>query len=108
MRDGAVLPVGGRAFDVFSMLAAAAGKTVRKKALLDQVWQGLLVEENNLQVQVSALRKALGEGWIVTVPGRGNRFVVPAAAIHPPRENQRASGQNLTLGTWQLRLESRS
>jgi DNA-binding winged helix-turn-helix (wHTH) protein len=64
-------------------LAAAAGETVGKTALLDHVWPGLTVEENNLQVHISALRKTLGEGWIITVPGRGYRLTVPAAGAVP-------------------------
>jgi DNA-binding winged helix-turn-helix (wHTH) protein len=77
-RDGAPVSVGGRALDVLVVLASAAGETVGKDALLDQVWPGLIVEENNLQVQISALRKVLGDGWIVTVPGRGYRLTVPS------------------------------
>jgi adenylate cyclase len=78
-RDGVLLSVGGRALDVLGVLASAAGETIGKEALLDQVWPGLTVEENNLQVQISALRKMLGEGWIVTIPGRGYRLTVPPA-----------------------------
>jgi DNA-binding winged helix-turn-helix (wHTH) protein len=65
------------------VLAAAAGETVGKAALLDQVWPGLTVEGNNLQVHISALRKVLGEGWIITVPGRGYRLTLPAGAEPP-------------------------
>ena len=75
-RNGVPVSVGGRALDVLVALASAAGETVAKDALLDKVWPGLTVEENNLQVQISALRKTLGEGRIVTVPGRGYRLVV--------------------------------
>ena len=50
---------------------------VSKNELLDVVWPGLIVEENNLQVHVSALRKALGSQTIVTIPGRGYRFSAP-------------------------------
>ena len=55
-RDGIPVPVGGRALDVLLALAAAAGETVGKTALLDHVWPGLTVEENNLQVHISADR----------------------------------------------------
>jgi adenylate cyclase len=83
-RDGVPVSVGGRALDILVALAAASGATVGKNALLDQVWPGQIVEENNLQVQISALRKTLGEGWIVTVPGRGYKLVAPLATVAPP------------------------
>ena len=60
---------------MLAALVAAGGETVSSDALLDQVWPGLTVEVNNLQVQISNLRKALGDGWIVNLPGQGYRFV---------------------------------
>jgi TolB-like protein len=79
-RDGAPVRLGSRALDVLSALAAAKGNVVTKDELLARVWPGLAVEENNLQVQVSALRKALdedrsGQSYLVTVPGRGYRLI---------------------------------
>jgi adenylate cyclase len=53
---------------------------VPKDELIDVVWPGLVVEENNLQVQISALRKVLGTQAIATVPGRGYQFTVAASA----------------------------
>jgi adenylate cyclase len=76
-RDGVPVSMGRRALEVLAVLASAAGETVDKNVLLDRVWSGLTVEESNLPVHVSALRKVLGEGWIVTVPGRGYRLMVP-------------------------------
>jgi TolB-like protein len=87
-RDGVRVALGGRALDALIVLAAAAGETVSKDEMLVRVWPGLIVEENNLQVQISALRKALGEGWIVTVPGRGYRLVVPSDAASAPASDQ--------------------
>jgi len=78
-RDGAPVRLGARALDILLTLAAAAGETVGKSELFAQVWRGLTVEDGNLQVQISALRKALGEGWIVTVPGRGYRLTIGSA-----------------------------
>lgn len=75
-RDGRVLPVGARAFDVLQALIDERGRLVTKDQLLDRVWPGLVVEESNVQVQVSALRKALGAQAIATVPGIGYRFAM--------------------------------
>ena len=77
-RDGIPLRLGSRALDVLAVLAGAKGDVVTKDELLARVWPGQVVEENNLQVQASALRKALDEGksgqsYLVTVPGRGYR-----------------------------------
>ena len=60
---------------VLFILAQAAGEIVGKQELLDKAWPGLIVEENNLQVQISTLRKVLGDGYIVTVPGRGYQLL---------------------------------
>ena len=74
--DGQLAAVGPRAFDVLMVLVERAGKLVTKNELLDRVWPNLVVEENNLQVQVSALRKILGPDAIATVPGHGYRFTL--------------------------------
>ncbi|WP_284618592.1 ATP-binding protein [Aquabacterium humicola] len=89
LADGELVPLGGRAFDLLLALAQRAGQLVTRNELIEQVWPGRVVEENNLSVQVNALRKALGAEWLVTVPGRGYRFVAPAqpvprAAAPPP------------------------
>lgn len=72
--DGQPAPLGARAFDMLLVLVARAGQLVSKHDLLTLVWPGLVVEENNLQVQMSALRKLLGPQAIATIPGRGYRF----------------------------------
>ena len=74
-RDGAPVTLGVRAFDVLVALAERRDRVVTKEELLDLVWPGLVVEENNLQAQVSALRKAIGPAAIATLPGRGYRFI---------------------------------
>ena len=71
---GKPVPLGARAFDVLLALAARAGQLVTKHELLDLVWPGLVVDENNLATQVSNLRKVLGGEIIATIPGRGYRF----------------------------------
>lgn len=77
LAQGQPVALGSRAFDVLRVLVDKAGELVRKDELLDQVWPGLVVEENNLQVQISALRRALGVKAIATIPGQGYRFALP-------------------------------
>jgi TolB-like protein len=72
--DGTLVPLGRRALDLLILLAQAGDKVVSKSVILDTVWSGLIVEENNIEVQISALRRVLGEQWIVTVPRRGYRL----------------------------------
>ena len=79
---GQVAAIGARAFDLLMALAERRERVVSKNELLELVWPGVVVEENNLQVHISALRKHLGAAVISTVPGRGYRFaatLLPAA-----------------------------
>ncbi|MFT3817588.1 MAG: winged helix-turn-helix domain-containing protein [Rubrivivax sp.] len=94
--DGRQARVGARAFDLLMALAERPGRVVGKDELLASVWSGVVVEEANLAVQVSALRKVLGDGLIATVPGRGYQFtgrleaLAPAEAAPPPSAVPRA------------------
>jgi len=96
-RDKVEMPLGERALEVLCTLVTAGGEMVSKRDLVAKVWPGVTVEENNLQVQVYALRRALGEdgdarGYIRTVSGRGYRFVGdPPSAATPiiPQQNVR-------------------
>lgn len=72
--DGEPVKVGARAFDVLMALVERRDRIVSKNELLEVVWPTLVVEENNLQVQIWALRKLFGPEVIATVPGRGYRF----------------------------------
>ncbi len=85
-RDRLPTSLGARAVDVLSVLVAADGLLVSKAELMERVWPGLVVEENNLQVQISALRKQLGAQAIATVPGRGYRFCLPVQAGLDPSD----------------------
>lgn len=94
-RDGIVVPLGSRAADILALLLRHAGRTVTKDALMAAVWPGRVVEEHNIAVHLSALRRALGdggnaEGFIQTDPGRGYRFVAPLA---PPVAPHQAEAQ---------------
>ena len=81
--DGVAVTIGARAFDVLAALVEKRDRVISKNELMDTVWAHLVVEENNLQVQISALRKLLGPSAIATVPGRGYQFVAPAEPALP-------------------------
>src|SRR5262245_17532051 len=90
-RQGVPIKLGSRAIEILCLLVAARGQLVTKDQLLARVWQGVVVEENAIQVHVSALRKALDQGdpgsggWVVTVPGRGYRFT--GCIEEPPKSS---------------------
>ena len=78
-REGEPVRLGTRTLDILCALASANGELVTKDSLMAAVWPNQVIEDNALQVQVSALRKALEEGkdgqsYVITVPGRGYRF----------------------------------
>jgi DNA-binding winged helix-turn-helix (wHTH) protein/TolB-like protein len=73
------IPVGSRAAEILYLLLLRHGELVSKNEIIDAVWSGTAIDENNLTVQISALRRALDDGrnggsCIQTVPGRGYRF----------------------------------
>ncbi len=79
-REGERVQLGGRALDLLTVLAAANGEVVSKDQLMAQVWPGAVVDENNIQVHISALRKVLDDGggaqrYVRTVQGQGYRLV---------------------------------
>jgi DNA-binding winged helix-turn-helix (wHTH) protein/pimeloyl-ACP methyl ester carboxylesterase len=87
-RGGEVIPLRLKVFDTLLVLVENAGRLVTKQELLDTVWPETTVEENNLNHNVSVLRKALGEKatgqqYIETVPRVGYRFAAPVNAAVP-------------------------
>jgi DNA-binding winged helix-turn-helix (wHTH) protein len=85
LEGGRSLRLGSRALEVLISLVERAGELVSKEELMAQVWPNTIVEENNLKVQVSMLRRALadrqgGNRYILTIPGRGYSFVAPIAS----------------------------
>ncbi|SOE95737.1 Predicted ATPase [Burkholderia sp. D7] len=83
--DDRLLQIGSRAFDILELLIQASGKTVTKDEILRRVWPNSVVEENNIHVQLSALRKILGADrhTIRTISGRGYRLTVPTEGKEP-------------------------
>ncbi len=80
--DGIPISLGSRAYEIASLLVEAKGELVSKDEIMRRVWPASTVEENNIQVAVSALRKALGKhsAAIRTVAGRGYQLVAASAS----------------------------
>src|SRR6202051_2172294 len=104
--------LGSRALDILAVLADNAGRVVPKEELIARVWPGVFVEEANLKIQVSALRRAMGDGqgsarYIVTVPGRGYEFVAPVRRTEeppaaPPPVVTKAGNHNLPVAVTRM------
>jgi DNA-binding winged helix-turn-helix (wHTH) protein/TolB-like protein/Tfp pilus assembly protein PilF len=87
-REDELVALSGKALEILVVLLEQRGEVVEKDALMRQVWPDTAVEENNITVAISALRKALGETpasrkWIVTIPGRGYSFVGEVRSDRP-------------------------
>jgi DNA-binding winged helix-turn-helix (wHTH) protein len=86
LREGEPVPLSPKVFDLLFVLVRRPGQILEKEELLRAVWPDTIVEENNLSVNISALRKALGEGpnqhtYIETLPRRGYRFIAPVSEV---------------------------
>jgi DNA-binding winged helix-turn-helix (wHTH) protein len=84
LKDDVSVTVGSRAFDLLLALMERAGETVNRQELFKRVWPDVIVAKVNLRVHVAALRRALGDRqdgnrFIVSVAGRGYRFVAPVS-----------------------------
>lgn len=75
--EGRVVRVGARGFDLLVALVEGRGRTLSRAELIARVWPGRVVEEQNLHVQIVGLRKLVGAEAILTIPGRGYRWVQP-------------------------------
>jgi DNA-binding winged helix-turn-helix (wHTH) protein/TolB-like protein/Flp pilus assembly protein TadD len=88
LRKNAPIPLAPKAFELLVALIANHGHLVTRETLMQKVWADSFVEETNLTVNISLLRKILGNTpaglpWIATVPKRGYRFDGPVT-VHPP------------------------
>lgn len=95
--NGEPVPLGARAFDLLMLLAEQHERVVSKAEIFAAVWPGQFVEDNNLTVQVSALRRSLGAEVVATVTGRGYRFV--AQPVQDTGNPVRHPAGNLPLRT---------
>ena len=88
--EGALVPLGPRAIAVLTVLVDDAQAYVAKERILEAAWPGVVVEESNLAVQVSAIRRALAsapgsERWVETLSRRGYRLGTPSPCGTWPR-----------------------
>jgi eukaryotic-like serine/threonine-protein kinase len=86
LRDGEVVALSPKGFDILLTLVENSNRVVEKSELMDTIWPDSFVEEANITQNVSILRKVLGERagehrYIVTVPGRGYRFVASVGQV---------------------------
>ena len=110
--DGQPASLGGRAFDVLRVLLERSERVVTKEELMELVWPGVIVEENNLTVHISALRKLLGARVITTVAGRGYQFTpgsreAPARAAAATRTDAASTAGAATTAAAVPRLSTR-
>jgi predicted ATPase/DNA-binding winged helix-turn-helix (wHTH) protein len=88
LAHGVPVTMGQRAFEILLTLVSRHGQLVTKDELMAEVWPGVVVEENNIQVHISAVRKVLaaagdGDRYLLTVAGRGYRFLAPVTRESP-------------------------
>jgi len=93
--DNGPVHLTAKAFETLLILIKNAGETVSKTDLIDSVWLDVVVEENNLTQQISAIRRALGERpsehkFIVTIPGHGYTFIAPLKEVDDSKVSQEA------------------
>lgn len=118
LRDGRTVPLGSRAVDILIFLAAHPGEIKTNAEIFRHVWPDTFVEEANLRVHISALRKALGDThgeprFVANVPGRGYVFIASAAAIdtapapssHEPTRPNRIFGRDDVIDSLAAQLE---
>lgn len=79
--NGHPVVLAGKAFDALVYLVEHAGQLVTRSALLDTLWPSVVVEENNLNQVISAVRRAVGDGVVTTVARRGYQFVADVRAV---------------------------
>ena len=90
-RDGQPVPLTSKVFDTLLFLVEHRAQVLKKEELMKAIWPERVVEENNLNQNISLLRRALGESrndhqFIVTVPGHGYRFVAAVRSTSSPAE----------------------
>src|SRR5437762_5834504 len=101
-RNGAQVPLTPRVFETLLYLVEHYDTVLDKECLMEAVWPDSIVEENNLTQNISTLRRVFGETpgshhYIVTVPGRGYRFVADVKVREPAADQQGQTGPKITV-----------
>src|SRR5262249_54523414 len=122
-KAGRPVSIGSRALEILIALVEHAGETVTKEQLVARAWPSISVDETSLRAQIKALRRALegGQGgcrYVVSIPGRGYRFVArvtrsdaegqPGVAVrvnNPPRRLMPPIGRDGIIATVASRLQ---
>lgn len=99
LKRGEKVSLNSKTFDLLFALVENHKQILSKDELLERVWEGQFVEENNLTVQISALRKIFGEKigdhrFIATIPGKGYKFI---ANVVSDSNNEKTGAQNLVV-----------
>lgn len=98
LHAGQPVAVGGRAFDILTLLVTRAGEVVSKADLFEHVWPGYIVHDHNLKVNVGTLRRLLAEAdpaaeYIATIAGRGYKFVAAVVRENVSPAPEQSSGR---------------
>ena len=96
--NGDIVPLTPKVFEMLLALVESSGRVVQKKELLDRIWPGVFVEEANLNVNMSILRRVLGDDsrkrqYIETISKRGYRFIAPVRELE-------VHGRGVKSGLW--------
>ncbi|HEX6283286.1 MAG TPA: DPP IV N-terminal domain-containing protein, partial [Pyrinomonadaceae bacterium] len=86
-RNGVVVPLTPKSVSLLELLVSREGSVVSRAEMIETLWPDTFVEESNLTVTISMLRKALGESYIRTIPKRGYSFAVPVRRLEPSSVN---------------------
>src|SRR5215208_734682 len=86
-RNGVVVSLTPKAVSLLELLVTREGSVISRGEMIETLWPDTFVEESNLTVTISMLRKALSESYIHTIPKRGYTFAVPVRRIDPTTTN---------------------
>lgn len=102
LHNGVPVPLTPKVFDTLLLLLQRKGEVLEKEELMRALWPDTSVEENNLNQNISTLRRVLGESpgenrYIVTVPGKGYRFIAAAESVRAGSHEAQATPLQVTL-----------